>query len=80
MTDIAVSDQLDQEQATCRHHWVIGAPEGATSDGRCKRCGEVREFSNSSTDSLWERDGGAGATSSSLGRRSALPGPADDGF
>ncbi|MSQ61227.1 MAG: hypothetical protein EXR43_01420 [Dehalococcoidia bacterium] len=80
MTDIAISAQLDQLQATCRHHWLIGAPEGATSSGRCKRCGEEREFSNSSTDSLWERDGGSGSAAAPLGRSGTLPGPADDGF
>ena len=78
MADIAVTDQLEQQEATCRHHWVIQAPEGATSSGRCKACGEVREFNNSSTGSMWERDGGAG--SASWGRSGATPGPADDGF
>lgn len=30
----------------CRHHWLIAAPEGPTSPGRCKLCGETREFAN----------------------------------
>ena len=32
--------------ATCQHHWVIGEPGGLTSEGRCKRCGETKEFTN----------------------------------
>lgn len=42
------------EVAACRHHWAIEAPRGATSWGRCKRCGEMREFRNSVGDSYWE--------------------------
>lgn len=63
MSDTAVVDSPEQQVATCRHHWVIAAPEGATSMGRCKVCGETREFHNSATDSLWERDGGTGGAS-----------------
>ena len=48
--------QLEQEAPTCRHHWVIESPHGATSAGRCKICGEVKEFRNSAADTLWEGD------------------------
>ena len=34
------------ETATCAHHWLIDAPGGPTSEGRCKNCGETREFPN----------------------------------
>ena len=40
----------------CAHHWVIASPNGATSAGRCKRCGLEKEFPNSAEDGLWERD------------------------
>jgi hypothetical protein len=30
----------------CRHHWVIDTPDGPTSEGRCKRCGERKSFLN----------------------------------
>lgn len=40
----------------CRHHWVIETPNGAVSGGRCKRCGLVREFRNSSEDLMWDSD------------------------
>lgn len=45
-----------QEAPSCRHHWLIESPHGATSMGRCKRCGEVKAFRNSATDTLWEGD------------------------
>ena len=82
MNDTAVQDSPEQQVATCRHHWVIAAPEGATSMGRCKVCGETREFRNSAGDSFWERDGGD-ATSASWNRpprTRGAEGPADDGF
>lgn len=34
-------------QTTCRHHWVIDAPNGPISQGHCKTCGAAREFRNS---------------------------------
>lgn len=43
------------EKPTCAHHWVIAAPNGAMSVGRCKRCGTEKEFPNSAEDYLWER-------------------------
>ena len=64
MNETVVQENVVEEQViTCRHHWVIAAPEGATSMGRCKRCGEVKEFRNSSGDMMWERDGGGGGSS-----------------
>ena len=44
------------EQPSCKHHWVIASPRGALSGGRCKRCGEEREFRNSTTDYVWDDD------------------------
>ncbi|MFN0149053.1 MAG: hypothetical protein ACKVT1_21325 [Dehalococcoidia bacterium] len=40
----------------CRHHWVIDTPNGATSGGRCKRCGDLKAFRNSSEDLMWDSD------------------------
>ncbi len=48
------------EAPTCQHHWIIETPRGAMSHGRCKRCGEEREFRNSATDHLWEDESGSG--------------------
>jgi hypothetical protein len=44
----------------CRHHWLIETPRGATSHGRCKVCGETREFRNSTTDYVWDDDSSSG--------------------
>jgi hypothetical protein len=30
----------------CQHHWVIDAPNGRTSSGVCKHCGEHKTFRN----------------------------------
>ena len=40
----------------CRHHWIIEAPRGALSTGRCKLCGEERQFRNSASDYIWDDD------------------------
>jgi hypothetical protein len=43
--------------ATCSHHWVIESPNGPTSVGECRACGEVREFKNSIQITSWESEG-----------------------
>lgn len=58
-------------QVLCRHHWVIETPNGAISTGRCKRCGIVREFRNSSEDPLWDSDSFSLNGSRFRGRRAA---------
>ncbi|HEY5475336.1 MAG TPA: hypothetical protein VIK11_01360 [Tepidiformaceae bacterium] len=40
----------------CQHHWVIETPNGSVSNGRCKRCGVLRDFRNSSEDLMWDND------------------------
>ena len=35
---------------TCAHWWRIEVPRGPTSRGKCKLCGEEREFFNSQDD------------------------------
>jgi hypothetical protein len=44
------------EQPSCRHHWIIESPRGALSSGRCKVCGEERQFRNSANDYIWDDD------------------------
>src|SRR3989442_14870591 len=48
------------EAPTCQHHWLIETPRGAMSHGRCKSCGEEREFRNSANDYVWEDESGSG--------------------
>ena len=55
-TPVVEDEIIEQEAPTCRHHWVIDSPHGATSMGRCKLCSEVREFRNSAADTVWEGD------------------------
>ena len=40
---------------TCKHHWIIEAPNGPTSPGTCKLCGEERTFVNRQTDKPYQR-------------------------
>jgi hypothetical protein len=47
------------------------------SRGRCKRCGEEREFRNSATDHLWE-DESSGGYNAWRGVRSGAKRGADD--
>ena len=61
MQSPVIEERIDQafeepEAPLCRHHWVIESPQGATSAGRCKLCGEIKEFRNSAVDTLWEGD------------------------
>lgn len=44
------------EVGGCQHHWIIDTPRGAMSDGRCKVCGEERQFRNSTSDYIWDDD------------------------
>jgi len=66
MQDAIVVEELrpdvdaGSEVPVCKHHWKIESPNGATSSGVCKLCGEVKEFSNSSTDSIWENENSDG--------------------
>jgi hypothetical protein len=64
------------EAPTCQHHWVIETPRGSLSAGRCKRCGEQREFRNSASDHVWEDESG-NSYNPWRGAR-ATPKPADD--
>lgn len=37
-------DIVDGGPALCRHHWVLGNPEGDRVVGRCKLCDAVRVY------------------------------------
>jgi hypothetical protein len=71
-----IQPEAEKQESTCQHHWVIATPRGAMSEGRCKRCGEEREFRNSAHDYVWEGDSGSGYNAW-RGTRPAR-GPADD--
>jgi len=52
VTEAAVAPQV-----TCCHHWMIESPNGPTSYGTCRSCGEIREFKNSIQITSWESEG-----------------------
>lgn len=39
----------------CTHFWRVESPNGPTSKGTCKNCGETQEFMNSIQITGWER-------------------------
>lgn len=42
----------------CAHRWIIATPDGPESEGKCRKCGEVKAFKNSNADySVWEGRG-----------------------
>lgn len=59
--EIALEEKGAPAAPECRHHWLIESPQGATSWGTCKLCGERREFMNSASDALWEGGGVPGS-------------------
>ena len=46
-----------EQMSDCCHHWMIEAPNGPTSLGTCRDCGEAREFKNSIQITSWESEG-----------------------
>ncbi len=51
---IVMEEQHEHSVKTCRHHWIIETPNGATSRGTCKRCGMTKQFPNAPDDALWD--------------------------
>jgi hypothetical protein len=79
MAEVAVST-LEQEvtEPTCRHHWLIESPHGATSMGICKLCGAEREFRNSAGDFLWEDEPMSELAYGQWGRSKSVSAPAGE--
>jgi hypothetical protein len=77
MAEVAVST-LEQEvmEPTCRHHWLIESPHGATSMGVCKLCGSQKEFRNSAGDFLWEDEPMSELAYGQWGRSRSISAPA----
>ena len=48
--------EVPAEHQKCPHYWVLETPSGPVSRGKCKICGEEREFSNIFTASWYEDD------------------------
>ena len=47
MTKKAVQKYTKKE---CTHHWIIEPASGGDSNGKCKKCKIVKQFSNSGWD------------------------------
>ena len=43
------------EQPECQHHWVIAKPSGPVSRGKCRVCGEEKDFQNFMENAPWSR-------------------------
>ncbi len=54
-SQIAVKDgETEAEEASsCQHQWMIDAPNGPSSHGACRLCGEEKEFLNYIEGSSW---------------------------
>jgi hypothetical protein len=39
-----------KDQTRCCHYWVVETPNGPTSRGICRFCGEEKQFQNSQED------------------------------
>ena len=59
---------------TCQHHWVIEAPDGPVSRGKCRTCGEARDFKNTIDATPW----GEGQRAAVPEERVAVTIPQDD--
>ena len=44
-----------RSDGSCCHYWIIQPAVGPVSDGTCQRCGQVREFLNSSPPAAYHR-------------------------
>jgi hypothetical protein len=59
---------------TCAHHWVIDTPAGPLSQGRCKLCGQDREFRNSPENAFyWEDDASRKAATAAAASGTTTP-------
>ena len=52
-----VVTQINAEQdligPVCKHQWMIAPPNGPTSSGNCRLCGERRDFVNYTEKTAW---------------------------
>ena len=52
----AAIHKIQTQQTVCCHHWVIEAPDGPSSHGRCRLCGQMKEFKNVIESAPWAED------------------------
>jgi hypothetical protein len=56
-------------EMTCTHVWLLDPPDGPTSVGVCKLCGDARDFPNALPEDLWSTGVGAEARGRHQSRR-----------
>ncbi|MSP22799.1 MAG: hypothetical protein EXR66_07290 [Dehalococcoidia bacterium] len=54
-TDEVTAAPRRASSVRCVHHWVIEAPNGRESRGKCKNCGKAKVFANSTENVMWEQ-------------------------
>lgn len=52
----AVLDKNKGSYTICHHYWIIELPNGPTSRGRCRFCGQEKEFDNLGPDAWRHSD------------------------
>ena len=55
----------------CVHHWAIEEANGPTSEGRCVKCGAVKEFHNATPENLFWVNQAGEAVSPTANRKRA---------
>ena len=53
--------EAERDEGVCRHHWVIEAPDGPVSHGKCRLCGETQAFKNVIESTPWGEESGDSA-------------------
>lgn len=39
---------------TCIHRWLLEEPNGKMAEGRCSKCGKIKEFKNTMSEEMWK--------------------------
>ena len=60
MAQVVVTSEVGVHAQACRHHWLIETPSGPVSQGRCRRCHQVRQFENHIENSPKEEESSQG--------------------
>ena len=81
MTTVQLPEKIKDASAvaqTCRHHWVIDAPDGPVSRGKCRACGEARDFKNTIDSTPWGEEQRAAVPEERVGVTIPLDDSPDD--
>ena len=48
-----VQEKNKVEDLSCVHYWLIDEAKGPVSEGRCRKCGTIKNFENSVGKTRW---------------------------